>query len=222
MPDTQQQQLDASQPLPPPPRVLTCLDGETLYFAYGANLALSTLKRRGVTPISRSPAVVVDPGVCLVFKHRGGYGSLAQLASLPEQAAKFPPYTGQAHGVVYQLSNADLKALAKFEGGYQLTDIEVRVGGGQGGWSCACALAALVVVVFCGGGAGQYGLSKAQLQPSPFSPAAARLTAPSLLCPHPTVTRTHTTGGDVRRVARARAHVCVRPARAAAARGGSH
>lgn len=126
MPDTQQQQLDASQPLPPPPRVLTCLDGETLYFAYGANLALSTLKRRGVTPISRSPAVVVDPGVCLVFKHRGGYGSLAQLASLPEQAAKFPPYTGQAHGVVYQLSNADLKALSKFEGGYQLTDIEVE------------------------------------------------------------------------------------------------
>lgn len=55
-----------------PPRLLSAPEGEVFYFAFGANLALSTLKRRGVAPISRSPAVVLDPSVWLVFKHRGG------------------------------------------------------------------------------------------------------------------------------------------------------
>lgn len=58
-----------------PPRVLSCSSetNSVFYFAYGANLNLSTLKRRGLPlPQLRSPAVVVDPSIKLVFKHRGG------------------------------------------------------------------------------------------------------------------------------------------------------
>lgn len=41
--------------------------------AQGANLCLQTLARRGVsTPPLRSPSVVCDPSIRLVFKHRGG------------------------------------------------------------------------------------------------------------------------------------------------------
>lgn len=46
--------------------------GTVLYFAYGANMSFETLARRGVRPVSRDAACVVDPGFRLVFKHRGG------------------------------------------------------------------------------------------------------------------------------------------------------
>jgi hypothetical protein len=121
---------ELAQPQQQPPaqqqRVLTCREGEVFYFSYGANLSLSTLKRRAVTPTSRSPAFVRDPAVRLVFKHRGGYSTLQQLDAQAAQQVRYRPYMQHVHGVVYALSTADLQALAKKEGGYQLVDIQVE------------------------------------------------------------------------------------------------
>ena len=55
-----------------PPRVLSAGENAVFYFAYGANLSLACLRRRLVSPISRSPAVVLDPSIKMVFQHRGG------------------------------------------------------------------------------------------------------------------------------------------------------
>jgi hypothetical protein len=118
---TQQQQQQQQQQ-----RVLTCREGEVFYFSYGANLSLSTLKRRAVAPTSRSPAFVRDPAVRLVFKHRGGYSTLQQLDAQAAQQGRYRPYMEHVHGVVYALTTADLQALAKKEGGYQVVDIQVR------------------------------------------------------------------------------------------------
>ena len=52
---------------------LPSTDGATVWhFAYGANINQQTLLRRDVRPLSRDGAFVVDAGVRLVFKHRGG------------------------------------------------------------------------------------------------------------------------------------------------------
>jgi len=53
-----------------------------------------------------------------------GYSTLQQLQ--PGEAAKFPCYLGQVHGVLYEFGQEDLKKLVTKEGGYQLVDIEVR------------------------------------------------------------------------------------------------
>lgn len=53
-----------------------------------------------------------------------GYSTLQQLQ--PGEAAKFPCYLGQVHGVLYEFGQEDLKRLVTKEGGYQLVDIEVR------------------------------------------------------------------------------------------------
>lgn len=62
------QQHDEQQPLS-----LACEPGHVFLLAYGANLAQSTLKRRGVNAVaSRSPCIVLDPDWQLTFQHRGG------------------------------------------------------------------------------------------------------------------------------------------------------
>ena len=49
-------------------------DGTLLYFGYGANLAKSALRQRGVSP--SASAVARAPGYELVFAHRGGYATI--------------------------------------------------------------------------------------------------------------------------------------------------
>ncbi|MEW5306203.1 MAG: hypothetical protein WDW38_009061 [Sanguina aurantia] len=88
-----------------------------------------TLSRRDVKVLSRDPATVKDPSIRLVFKHRGGYASLAKLE--PGHEPKYAPYNGQrVHGVLYKVSAEDLMKLQKREGGYvtQSTEVETYDG----------------------------------------------------------------------------------------------
>ena len=70
------------------------------HFAYGANMNFETLSKRGVRCISRDPAMVVDPDVKMVFKHRGGEeGDTMGLISLDWGATLAVPSDQSALGV---------------------------------------------------------------------------------------------------------------------------
>ena len=87
-----------------------------LYFGYGANLAKSALRQRGVSP--SASAVARAPGYELVFAHRGGYATID-----PD-----PSSTGEGcWGVVHRISRTELAVIRKWETGYETKELEVEV-----------------------------------------------------------------------------------------------
>lgn len=111
-----------------------------LYFAYGANLASQTLKKRGLEPLAWAPAQIIDPNVFLVFGHRGGFATLHQvqdssahspnlrwfetLLSSPETETLLYQ---QPYGVVYDISEAQLRKIERYEVGYQCQGVRVQL-----------------------------------------------------------------------------------------------
>lgn len=99
-------------------------EGLVHYFAFGANMHVSTLVRRDVRVLSRDPCKVCSPDVRLRFRHRGGYATLVN--AKPSEYQRFEPYTPNVHGVLFTISKEDLKKLKKRESGYELKEIEVE------------------------------------------------------------------------------------------------
>jgi cation transport regulator ChaC len=98
------------------PRTAEGSDGTLLYFGYGANLAKSALRQRGVSP--SASAVARAPGYELVFAHRGGYATID-----PD-----PSSTGEGcWGVVHRISRTELAVIRKWETGYETKELEVEV-----------------------------------------------------------------------------------------------
>jgi hypothetical protein len=87
-----------------------------LYFAYGSNLSSARLRARvGDLPIV-GRAVLAD------FEHT--FSKLG--ADGTGKGNVRPRLHDVVHGVLYDLSHAQLRTLAGFEGGYRRTDIDVR------------------------------------------------------------------------------------------------
>lgn len=98
------------------PRTAEGSDGTLLYFGYGANIAKSALRQRGVSP--SASAVARAPGYELVFAHRGGYATID-----PD-----PSSTGEGcWGVVHRISRTELAVIRKWETGYETKELEVEV-----------------------------------------------------------------------------------------------
>lgn len=128
----------AMQPLPPPataatappmpPNAIRC-------FAFGANMSLAALAKRGVRPLASEPALVADAVWELSFSHRGGYATLRQLGAGPPPAPGPGPVPGpawrQPHGVLHTLMPADIQRLAAREVGYRQVGVSVRTYGGH-------------------------------------------------------------------------------------------
>ena len=111
------------------------------YFAYGANMASSTLAKRDIKPLSACPAQLPAHS-SIAFRHRGGYATIIEssvTSSTPPQwqiildktpvpkgrdQARAPKDHGLvyhgAHGVLYELKKADMQKLAGRETGYAL------------------------------------------------------------------------------------------------------
>ena len=73
------------------------------YWAYGANLSPAVLARRRLRPLAASPAVLHDHR--LLFNHRTGFANVE------------PAGGRSAHGVLYELSDADWLRLQEKEVG---------------------------------------------------------------------------------------------------------
>ena len=86
------------------------------YFAYGANLSPSVLRRRGLAAAPEAGVPAVCPGRRLCFDHRCGYGNLVEGAA----------GGGGAHGVVYRLSAEDWERLEAAEDGYLLESVDLQ------------------------------------------------------------------------------------------------
>ena len=85
------------------------------YWAYGANLSPAVLVRRRLRPLAASPAVLRDHR--LLFNHRTGF-------------ANVEPANGRsAHGVLYELSDADWLRLIEAEKGYRVRRVHVELYG---------------------------------------------------------------------------------------------
>ena len=127
------------------------------YFAYGANMAQSILAKRGVVPLSACPAKLLA-SQCIAFRHRGGYATIADSPASTSTALawlKFPqsPFTKRdrlsdlsaageressdslscwgPHGVLYEMTGADMRRLESRETGYKLSNAGVRLYDGQ-------------------------------------------------------------------------------------------
>ena len=116
-------------PLSPPPAAGGSAAPPTvMLFSYGANMAASTLARRGVTPLSSEPAVAADRDLWLSFGHRGGYACVdrrrppAELQHLCWQ---------QPHGVLHRVTAAGLARLQAREVGYKIGQLAVRTYAGE-------------------------------------------------------------------------------------------
>jgi len=132
----------AAQGLSPAP-------GQTLHFAYGANMNRAVLAKREVRPLKSEPAVA-SASVELAFRHRGGYATLQQAtasANLRTQSAihaadchaQGTAYgraccLARPHGTLYLLQEHDLKKLAARETGYTLQDVTVTTYSGEDSW----------------------------------------------------------------------------------------
>lgn len=120
-----------------------------LYFAYGANMASATLRKRGVAPLAAQPAVLEDPSLCLSFGHRGGYATVGPQPALGGSGGgrgRDGPGGGGAaagtaghrpqlwrspvHGVLYTLLPEDLQRLQRWEVGYRRSELAVLTYGG--------------------------------------------------------------------------------------------
>jgi hypothetical protein len=123
------------------------------YFAYGANMARSTLAKRDVRPLSACPAKMSN---ChsIAFRHRGGYATIIEDSTAAQtwlSIAQSPPvssaqiavtsvdtdYNGRLleycgpHGVLYELHQADMRKLASRESGYSLGSTQVTLYSGD-------------------------------------------------------------------------------------------
>lgn len=115
--------------MPPPPTAVAPPPATTLLFSYGANMAASTLARRGVRPASSQPAVVADRELWLCFGHRGGYACVDRQPPPGEHA---PPIAWQQpHGVLHSVTPADLARLQAREVGYRLGQLTVCTYAGE-------------------------------------------------------------------------------------------
>ena len=131
--------------------------GTVRYFAYGANMAQSILAKRGVVPLSACPAKL-PASQCIAFRHRGGYATIADSPSSPGTALAWlelpqSPFTkrdrlpdasaaGESgssdslscwgpHGVLYEITGADMRQLESRETGYKLSNAGVSLYDGQ-------------------------------------------------------------------------------------------
>ena len=130
------------------------------YFAYGANMAQSTLAKRGVVPLSACPAKL-PASQCIAFRHRGGYATIADSPSSKGAAVQQPAWPGfqqspsrrggylpdlsaagesesgdslaywGPHGVLYEVNGADICQLESRETGYKLSTARVSLYDGQ-------------------------------------------------------------------------------------------
>ena len=82
------------------------------YWAYGANLSPAVLARRRLRPLGASPAVLHDHR--LLFNHRTGFANVE------------PAGGRSAHGVLYELSDADWLRLQSCEIGYRVRRVRVE------------------------------------------------------------------------------------------------
>uniref|UniRef100_A0A7S3VHR1 gamma-glutamylcyclotransferase n=1 Tax=Dunaliella tertiolecta TaxID=3047 RepID=A0A7S3VHR1_DUNTE len=109
----------------------------TWFFAYGYYMSFSSLQKRGVKARFRDAAVIKDPHLKMVFRHKGGQATLERMSS--SQSPRFPPLVSSSgpggtsapprvHGVLYQVSKEDLKKVQAAERGhgFVLTSIEVE------------------------------------------------------------------------------------------------
>ena len=123
------------------------------YFAYGANMARSTLAKRDVRPLSACPAKMSNYH-SIAFRHRGGYATIIEKSTAAQtwlSIAQSPPvssaqiadtsvdphhngrlleYCGP-HGVLYELKQADMRKLATRESGYSLGSTQVTLYSGD-------------------------------------------------------------------------------------------
>ena len=95
------------------------------HFSYGANMASSTLAKRGVQVTASRPAVIVDPNTAISFRHRGGFATL--IRGPPVHGGDPKLQRGDVHGVLYTLSRASMAALQRAETGYALEAVRVCV-----------------------------------------------------------------------------------------------
>ena len=121
------------------------------YFAYGANMASSTLIRRDIKPLSACPAKL-PPHQSIAFRHStitdtsapntagsaiipwltpSAYAAVSDAAGFTSRAVvggglrdRCIVYNGP-HGVLYELHRADLRKLASRETGYVLGSTEI-------------------------------------------------------------------------------------------------
>ena len=118
------------------------------YFAYGANMAHSTLAKRDVVPLSACPARL-PTSQCIAFRHRGGYATIADSTSSSDTAvawlklhvtdsrAAWESASGDSlaywgpHGVLYEVNRGDMRQLESRETGYKLTNAGVILYDGQ-------------------------------------------------------------------------------------------
>jgi hypothetical protein len=108
----------------------------------------ATLARRGLAPadLPWRPAAAADPALALAFSHRGGYATLA--AAAPPGAPAWArleggaPVRRRAHGVLYEVTPAQLAALSANEVGYRLAEVAVRP------YGAAAAAAPLLAAAF--------------------------------------------------------------------------
>lgn len=123
------------------------------YFAYGANMARSTLAKRDVRPLSACPAKMSN-NQSIAFRHRGGYATIIENSTDAQpwlSTAQLPPvssaqialtpaethrngslleYCGP-HGVLYELHQADMRKLTSRESGYSLGSTQVTLYSGD-------------------------------------------------------------------------------------------
>ena len=104
------------------------LGGKIPYFAYGANMSSQKMKERiGVVSILKQPCQVIAEDVCLSFSHRGGYANLIQNNKGDIRSKKSHQLTWpMPHGVLYMLTEAELRLIARSETGYKKWIVPVR------------------------------------------------------------------------------------------------
>ncbi len=130
--------------------------GTVRYFAYGANMASSTLAKRDIKPLSACPAQLPSHH-SIAFRHRGGYATIMDTSAasgsfmpwrslwqttpvVKDSRASSAAPTDQSlqlvyhgpHGVLYELHKADLKKLTSRETGYAVSSATVTSYAGVG------------------------------------------------------------------------------------------
>jgi hypothetical protein len=105
------------------------------YFAYGANMNSKTLARRGVGTLNSQPldelrgqpAQLCEPRIGLSFQHRGGFSTLVSNQKQCEKVHKGGLVYCKPYGVIYSVTEKQLKALEKYEIGYCRTEMRVKI-----------------------------------------------------------------------------------------------
>eukprot|EP00892_Ulva_mutabilis_P009562 jgi/Ulvmu1/6979/UM033_0037.1 len=103
-----------------PPSVQIPEQNRIFYFAFGANMAQSVVQRRALKPRSAVPGTVRN--YKLYFQHIGAYGTIEYR---PDDTTR-----PDVHGVVLDISEAEMRRLAGIEGGYDVKDVVVTTGDG--------------------------------------------------------------------------------------------